>query len=245
MKRVLVIGTSHSEATCRTAEDSNIERITDGRWHDYFKKYGCEVTSLARAGCTAQQQLLAVHSYLQMNPDERWDFAIVEGRALETNVSVPSLGLKYDANKSAYEYNYLRWQTELHATSQLNIQNIDPVRINEYPEWKGYYTDYVFSYHHALDVWSTNYALCSLLDTVTDNVKWFTFNLAKQFKQDSTLREMLLGKDLMSNYILDDSWPSISTPLGEKYYCHCGHMNLMGHADFWNNHVYPRVKNYI
>ena len=72
-KRVLIIGTSHSESTCVTYDEpNNVQYLQNSdrnlRWHDYFKtEYDCEVVNLSKAAVTAQGQLFATYNYFLDN----------------------------------------------------------------------------------------------------------------------------------------------------------------------------------
>lgn len=244
MKRVLIVGTSHSEATCVREPDGPIERMISGRWHDYFKNYDCEVVSLARAGCTVQQQFLTTFAYLQDNPDARFDIAIVEGRSLETNITIPVDINLFSGDKLPYEHMYGRWLTEK-TTSQEILAHADSFKIQEYPELVDYFTSYVFSFQHAIDQWTSNYALCSMLKTVSSTVKWFAYSQAKKYNINPDTREIKIGKDIMREFLFNDGWPIVGMPTDKQYFCDCGHMNEIGHSYFWYNQIYPRVKQYL
>lgn len=243
MKQALIIGTSHSEATCVRNDGGAIERITDGRWYDYLKDEGYEITSLARAGCTPQQQFFATLSFLNDNPDKRWDIAIVEGRSLETNITIPVDTELCHPHKMPYENMYDRWMSS--NGSRDLLAHADSHKILEYPELVPYFTSYVFSFQHAIDLWTCNYALCSMLSRVSTVVKWFAFSLAKKYSIDPTYKELIVGKDIMQPYLLPDGWPCVKATLSEDCFCACGHMNEKGHQQYWHNEIYPRLKNYI
>ena len=262
MKNILVIGTSHSEATClRDKNDSCIEMLVSGRWHDYFKTdYGYNVTKLARAGCTVQQQFFVVSKFLKDNPELNYDFAIIEGRGLETTISLPGKVVEgYNKNDPVLdEYYYRRWTVdESKFKSEFNTWNYKleydefsavssgGISQNSFSQYQAYYADYVFSWQHAVDSWSANLALCKLLNSRCDQVKWFT--LHNESTENFDLSNFIdYGETIMSDYILDDTWPQIDrTEFEDEYYCACGHFNEMGHEKLWYEYIKPRIQKYI
>jgi len=245
MKRILIVGTSHSEATCQRTENGPIDRMNSGRWYDYFKDLGHSVTCLARAGCTVEQQFMAVHSYFQENPNAKFDLAIIEGRSLETNVSIPGTP---GPSKITYADFWRRYDTSLGKDENYRweIDNVDSQKIEQYPEYKPYYVDYVFSLLHSVQHWSTNYAMCKLIEEHADVVKWFAFSTATIFNKNPELKELAIGYDMMKSYFIsEDCWPYPRLRFDNDMICACHHMNENGHSHFWNEFIYPRVKQYL
>lgn len=245
MKRVLIVGTSHSEATCQRTKDSLILRIENERWHDYFKNVGCEVTCIARAGCTPELQFMAVHAYLQEHPDATFDFALIEGRSLETNITMPG---EPETEKLVYEHHWKRYDTSrsVKEFESRELLAIDSFKIEDMPEYKNYYIDYMFSLSHAVNLWTTNYALCNLIKTRCPVVKWFAFSTADMFVRNREHRHIRLGYDIMQEFLLDEEWwpaHDLSFNLGEI--CACKHLNEAGHKRFWKEYIYPRIQQYI
>ena len=82
-KTAIVIGTSHSYASC---DGTRINR--PDRWQDNLENHGYKVTSFTRPGCTAEHQLDAFFHYMADNPSY-WDLILIEGRDAEACVSYP------------------------------------------------------------------------------------------------------------------------------------------------------------
>lgn len=245
MKRVLIVGTSHSEATCQYEKDGTYERLHGRRWQDYLEDHECKVTTIARAGTTVELQYMAVHAYFQDNPDAVFDIAVIEGRSIETTISMP--GESY-TDKLPYEHFWKRYDTSrsVKEFEQREIVAIDSEKIQHTPELVPYYVEHVFSLNHAVNTWSTNYALCSLIATRANVVKWFAFSNSDVYVKNPEHKHMKLGKDILSDFLLSDElWPTVDFQLNGDELCHCKHMNELGHKRFWREAIYPNIKQYI
>lgn len=245
MKRVLVVGTSHSEATCQYEKNGTYERLKGNRWQDYFEEHDCEVTTIARAGTTVELQYMAVHAYFQEHPDITFDLAIIEGRSMETTISMPGT---VETDKLVYSSFWKRYDTSLTVKEyeQREVLAVDSERIQDTPNFVPYYVEHVFSLNHAVNTWSTNYALCSLIATRAGVVKWFAFSNSAEFAENPNHRHMLLGKDILRDFIFSDElWPTIDFQSNKEDLCECKHLNERGHARFWKEKIYPNVKQYL
>lgn len=242
MKRVLIIGTSHSEANCQRQDNEPIEIVREGRWHDYFKDHGWEVVNISRGGCSTQMQFMATASYFHDNPDAHFDLALVEGRSMETNVSIPTSFTYAELNHGDF---YKHWLDD-HPTKKGDVStliNADSHFIEKFPEYQGWYADYVHSLTHATDLWAANYALCSLISKYATVVKWFTFSASMKFVVNPNQPQITLGYDIMKDYILEDTWPWINFDnMPDDAYCYCKHLNEKGHKIFWDDYIFPRIK---
>lgn len=252
-KRVLVLGTSHSESSAKRTPDGPIERMETGRWHDYLKtELSCEVTKLARSGVTPEQQFMALQAYFE-DCDDTWDLAIVEGRGPETTVSIPEITHKenaiIDKNSSIYE----RWLDSTGKKEWMPIRATSPSNTSydkldgEYDSWL---VNYMFSDLHFQNVFAMNYAICNLLKTRCNTVKWFTLNVSKSamkdFGNNPDIYRWKYGKDLLKDFMLNESfWPYL--PIGEiptEYQFYCGHLDERGHQMLWNEYIKPNVEEY-
>lgn len=245
MKRALIVGTSHSEATCQRNKGDLILRIDNDRWHDYLRDQNYQVTCIARAGTTVELQFMAVHSYFQENPDAKFDIAIVEGRSLETNITMPG---QIETDKLVYEHFWKRYDTSrtVKEYESRELLAIDSYKIEETPELQPYYVEHMFSLNHAVNTWSTNYALCKLIETRANIVKWFAWSTADEFINNTEAKQMRLGYDIMKDYLLDkDWWPSHDIEFNRDELCACKHLNENGHKRFWREYMFPRIKQYL
>lgn len=247
MKKVLIIGTSHTESTCLYKKGEPIIRLEGRRWQDYLEDHDYEVTTIARAGCTVDQQFAAVFSYFHENPDVKFDLAIIEGRALETNIAMP--GEPYTNTKINYSSYWKRWDTSqsIKEYEQETIMPIDSYKIEDKPEHQGYYTDYLFSMHHAWQHWTTTYALCKLVETRAPIVKWWNYSIAADFVSNPDAVQVKLGYDIIKEWFIDDiNWPiGMTVELYDDELCLCKHANVKGHKRIWDEYIYPRIKNYL
>lgn len=273
-KRVLIIGTSHSEASCAKERfpNGNIkhQQLPKGtRWFDYIENdYDAEVTKLARSGCTATEQYMALASYFKDNPDTYFDLVLVEGRGTEPNMAVPVLE---DNATPVEDYDYLTrdrwfydsWQDQEYQLTQHNTERrywgrLSPHEIPD--QWLDrnnpnhylvkYMETYLLSDLHHIENLTINYALCKLAKTKSSLVKWFTFTFV-EFEKKPWVLDMYL--DQLGSHIIDRdrfvSNPEISIQSDEwssgndrDNKCLCGHMNERGHADFWQNRIKPYLQ---
>ncbi|MDA9302712.1 hypothetical protein N8072_00890 [bacterium] len=255
-KRAIILGTSHSESSCKTNGVS--ETITDGRWHDYLKTdHDYEVLNLSRAGCTVQQQMIVLTSYLMDNPNERFDLAIVEGRNLETAVSCPTSKFEMENKDPNFSDTYQSWLD--HDTSTIGIakgNTWQPVTAMDQSErldkeYVGYYVDYTFSYQHMVDTWTCNLAICMLLERVSKKVFWFSFNAPGEMSNPNNPKNVF-GRYLMDKYQADLESsvclkfnPEQGGPMHPHHYCECNHLNKDGHRELWYKMLYPKFKDFV
>lgn len=241
-KTALIIGTSHSESTCRRNDTTEHLLRKPDRWHDNLENYGYAVTNLSASGCTAAQQFIMIHSYIQDHPDSKWDIVLIEGRSIETAINIPVVYCKGKITENDKGYLYQYWMdhgdkskkycpfTRLdHETATHNL----PLAMSNMLPW---YTEYVYSDLHAIENWSVNRAMCDYLACYATHVKWFTLGMSKEFhkKWESDFR-ISLGKKLLKDFILCDSWPMLyfdHDPINDL--CNCGHYNVSGQIKFWN-----------
>ena len=255
-RSALIIGTSHSFGSCK--RDENNEYIFEdrvkhpNRWQDNLEKYNYKVTTFARAGCTAQQQLDAFYHYINDNPDLHWDLIIIEGRDPESTVAYPS-----DESISDSKQLWSHWlladkdnvtQAE-REVKKFNINNLMlDSRLAKKEPW---YKAYVWSNLHLIDVWSVNSALCSLASRYAKVVKWFTFggeilHEEERKKKSNNLLDMFIGK-----YSIKNTLPALQRrneksiknifyhEQGKGPRCHCGHLNELGHKLLWDEILEP------
>lgn len=259
MKRALIIGTSHSEATCQDSETGMIERIPRGkRWQDNLENYGYEVTTLARAACTMQHQFLVTYCYLQDNPDIHYDLVIIEGRAMEANMSIPVPSTdKFSTESFDNEELYHRWLTDitLKRPEELEFTRVDPGDVlDTFPEYAPYVADYLHSVLHGVDTWAVNLAMIKMLEKRANVVKWLTFSTSEKYNfsnlDSKPLKELNMGKVLLGDYLLHPSqWPCVDFTLADGFdkdvYCICNHFNEKGHKLFWEVHIKPYIMEYL
>lgn len=252
MKKVLILGTSHSQATC--ANNGELPRVFhSGRWHDYFHDdLGWEVVNLSRSSITAQQQMELLLKYFSDNPGQRFDLAIVEGRGLESNSSMPG----QENQDNLWEW-ILRNPDEGEAPYEVDRITPGESRITKRTEkFLPWYAEYIMSMQHAIDVYSVNRAMCTYLDNFCENVRYICVGTSTAIPDNH--KNYQLGKQLLSEYIFKtqptinnqkvDVWPALNNPDffhqdERKYLCDCNHMNLTGHKYFWENLIKPEVKN--
>lgn len=252
MKKVLILGTSHSQATC--ANNGELPQVFhSGRWHDYFRDdLGWEVVNLSRSSITAQQQMELLLKYHIDNPEHQFDLAVVEGRGLEANSSMPG------------EFNDERlWDWILdnpdEGEAPYEVDRMTPgetLTTKHTERFLPWYADYIMSMHHAIDSYSINRAMCTYLDKFCDNVRYICIGTSTAIPDDH--KNYQLGKQLLSEFlfktqpIIDnckvDTWPALNAPdfyhqNERKYLCDCNHMNLTGHKYLWENLIKPEVKN--
>ena len=260
-KTAIIIGTSHSQASCET--DGKMEILRTGRWHDYLKtEHDYDVLNLSRSGVTVQQQLMVAISYFMDNPDLQFDLAIVEGRSMETAVSHPIPGpdshieVQFDRDTVTFSDTYHCW-LDANEWKEAKFKTWEPINVmdandRKKEEYLGYFVDYVFSYQHMIDTWSSNLALCNLLERHSKKVLWYTFNTPGEIADPDNPKNAV-GRFLMNKYLLDDvgvqGFKLLTNQGGpmteEEHYCDCGHLNPAGHKIMWHEILYPRMKNFI
>ena len=259
---ILIIGTSHSVSSCKRKPiigkwpDSDMGRndiMLEGRWQDLLgEHYGVDVFTLARSGVSIEDQIDKVHLYSQMNHEKRYDLAIVEGRTMQNSIGAP-IQLDDSVDTTPCKEAYMHWTDEF---KKLNGERPNPLnQINtlysnhvqkEYKKYGPWFVDYVDSYLQAVQVWSMNLALCTLLDAFCDKVLWYTFNGTHSVDKFHPLNTM--GYEFLKKYALftqDTYFAGADTGLDEdpdyKYHCYCNHLNELGHKMLFNKILKPRL----
>lgn len=268
-KKLLIVGTSHSQAVCRESGQRN-KTFLHGRWFDLIaKEYNLEVTKLAVSGVTIEQQFEAVYNYHKTNPDIIFDYAIVEGRAIQYSMSTPdrrATHLKYMEDASDNDVNPASWENW---TDQFIIDSDDNQKYSTFynrvdvaysydvrDEYKEFFVNYMDSYLQAIQVWSSNIALMRLIDTFTAKSAWFSFSTSPD-TTDPWHPFNEIGYTLMKDHLLfpreeKGHFPFIQVhePDGipkngldwDDYYCECGHYNLLGHRRLFNEIFKPHLE---
>jgi len=260
-RSALIIGTSHSFGACIREENGSYDfenRVKrPNRWQDNLEKHNYKVTTFARAGCTAQQQLDAFYHYINDNPNSYWDLIIIEGRDPESTVAYPSA---VAALQGTQQYSKQLWSHWLLADKDNVTQaeregkkfNINNLMLDSWLAKKEqWYKEYVWSNLHLIDVWSVNSALCSLASRYAKVVKWFTFggeisHEEEIKKKSNNLQIMFIGK-----YCIKNTLPALQRrkeksiknifyhEQGKGPRCLCGHLNELGHKLLWDEILEP------
>jgi hypothetical protein len=226
-KKVLILGTSHSESSCRRAPGEKIDRLFGGRWHDYIRdEYNVETFNLSRSNCTVEQQFQVVWEYFSMNPDQRFDLCIIEGRSIEATVSIPmvkKIGRCVDevdeTDITPNEYVWDSWTDYWRMRSEKRVDDwtkdqfdrfeVMDSRYQEGDEhgmkymYNPWYADYAHSALHSIHQWSSNIAMIKFLEKYCAHVKWYSFGTSKQFG-DPDHEYNKLGRELLAEYSLFD-----------------------------------------
>lgn len=257
MRRVLIIGTSHSQATCAYDAVNNGTPIVyrDGRWHDYFKvDYGWETISLSQSAVSPQQQLETLSTFIKDNPDERFDLVIIEGRSMESNASYPDVNASWtDWTKGGMNaWQFVKENPEKMGDPPYHTKRKNAGQILEdhatkfYANW---FSDYLLSYQHALDTFAINRAMASLASDISDHVRFMALGSTTAFPPDHPVYDMM--EQFMGQYKFKTfkgmQFPALDNGVlfnynEEKYKCQCHHMNKLGHVTFWNTLVKPEVE---
>lgn len=223
-KRILIVGTSHSEASCATVDYGNgsfeYSTLPKGtRWFDYFEKdYGAHVTKLARSGCSSLDQYMAVAAYFKDHPDAEFDIAMIEGRGTEPNFNTPvpnplkqwNRGYDYlDLNRWMYD----RWLDPEYrkAIDNMEVELWDRISPHDVSDNMYDVKDpdhylvqllekYTLSDLHHVQNLAFNHALCELVNTRSTITKWFTMQFTGH-KQVEYILPMYL--DMLGDFILE------------------------------------------
>lgn len=231
MKKLLVIGTSHTFGSCWQPDDAMARLPLEQRWHTIVaKELGYEVTTLAISGATIEQQMHTVFRYFKAFPDVRFDQAIIEGRHMgKLNVTYPKPDSKgrhdiadfdsVDKHETFLE-GWLNDHTEKSTDRLLPFMgwnsSLPPSRNRQW------YEEYTFSPLHFIHGATGNLALCKYLEDYCSNVLWMSFG---QTRLAYHWNDWLY--DFVKDYTHEDLWPVVKYPNGEE--CKCGHPNAVGH----------------
>lgn len=244
MKKVLILGTSHSAASCK--RNTEIKRLLSGRYHDYFKtEWGWEVTNLSMPGITPQGQLLALTAYLADNPNAHWDLVLFEGRNIENTINIPwpheSAAEITDWNNFYHLFEdkevYDKTLKQPFECKSITSNSVD----KQYSELFGWGVPYVGSINQAVDTYGCNRAIISILEQHCDIVKfWVMSNIPKFDVSDEYYWHRQLAQQLLGKWLLFDKIDhQIIIPDHER--CKCNHANAQGHLRIWNEHIKPAV----
>lgn len=266
MSSMLIIGTSHSEASCQRVEGGYIEKIEIGkRWFELIQEeYGIDhVMNLSRSNCTTEQQFMVAYNYKKQNPDVTFDYAIVEGRCIESTVSSPIRNIKnldvHPEDNNLNEFIWDHWTDDFRhrqSTDDDFVKRIyEPIsqmdsRVDKSDGEKYYhndwYVDYAHSYLHAVHLWTANKALISFLEEFCGKVAWYSFSTSSRF-HDHNNPLNIMGKDLIGNNALFDkndeqTFPEIKFPTDyDDHRCKCNHLNESGHKKLFDEILKPRL----
>jgi hypothetical protein len=257
-RSALIIGTSHSFGAC-IREENNDKEIFDpyifedrvkhpNRWQDNLEKHNYKVTTFARAGCTAQQQLDAFYHYINDNPDLHWDLIIIEGRDPESTVAYPSDESISDSKQLWSHWLLADKDNVTQAEREVKKFNINNLMLDfQLPKTEQWYKEYVWSHLHLIDVWSVNSALCSLASNYAKVVKWFTFGGEVVHDKEITTKSINLQIMFIGKYCIKNTLPALQRrkeksiknifyhEQGKGPRCHCGHLNELGHKLLWDD----------
>jgi len=279
MKKVLVVGTSHSQAVCKNRDDRINRILLRDRWFDHLHEHwDVEILKLAKSGCSPEEQLISVYNYTKMNPDSYWDLAIIEGRSVQVGVSSPKRNIMgfplnnddrddfdFEMGITPSPWPYYTWtdswcQTYVDSgyskhelrnfsyADRIDTHNCDGVNFQHKPYLRDWMIDYTNSYLHSIHVWSTNRAMCELLNKHSKHVTWFSFDCGDDL-MDPHHPYNTMAHDFIGDYYLLDSQntPHIHWEWDEKWgdwndqKCDCGHLNEEGHRRLYMQHIYPNI----
>lgn len=237
MSKILVVGTSHSDGSCK--KENGTERIAiKDRWQHHL---GHDVETLARSGATSQQQFYALWHYLLDNKEARWDYAIIEGRHMNSvdgsfprpmakNKNIENFasdGEWWDSatHKDFYDF----WQTdnpETDTTKQLfafsGMQNFRDTK---------WYAEYATSPLHWTDNYTCNLAMCNVLMERCNDVLFLSWTWNKHHE---THKQNAWAGELLQRYISIETWPALTNLKvipeleDKKHECLCGHWTESG-----------------
>ncbi len=257
-KTALVIGTSHSYASCENGGIySRINR--PDRWQDNLENHGYKVTTFARPGCTAEHQLDAFFHYMVDNPSY-WDLILIEGRDVEASVSYPAFNPTKNQDTKNIWHHWIHDEGDRIKKFHFTNENHENSRTTKW------YKEYQGSHLHLVNTWATNSALCTLASKHAKVVKWFTFGsvrLPNDIQNKSNLlQQMLLGEycirhhivdtipALQQLYINDEHQPQLYKNLARIFEkkppesdtrCECGHLNKLGNKLLWDLILEPAL----
>lgn len=252
-KRILIVGTSHSQSTCRRTADSDIEIIKANRWHDYFKtQLGYEVLNISHSACSPHQQLYVLQDYMHNNPGETFDLAILEGRVIESNFNVPfdqyadfSQGIPAWQHWSSDDVAFQSEHKGQLPISRIQAQDFSKGKKFKYHRYAPFFVDYSSSMQHAIDTFSCNYAICQYMATFSKHVRFVSWG----GNPDTGTELLEFGHRLLKDFLFtsadDNHWPSIDWDkfnISDSHYCHCGHLNILGNSAAWHSVILPEVE---
>jgi hypothetical protein len=249
-KTALVIGSSHSYASC-----DGVRIKHPNRWQDNLENHGYKVTTFSRPGCTAEHQLDAFYHYMLDSPSY-WDLIIIEGRDAEANVSYPT----YVPTKNQDTKNI--WNHWIHDEGD-RIKKFNFTNENqENSRTTKWYKEYQGSHLHLVNTWATNSALCTLASKYATIVKWFTFG-AITYSNDIQNKSEQLQNMLIGEYCITDTLPALQQTFSNDKHqpqlyknlakifdkkpsesdtrCKCGHLNKVGHKILWDLILEPAL----
>lgn len=269
MKNMLVIGTSHSESSCQRVPGGSIEKFMVERWFDFIQQeYNIDdVVNLSRSNCTVDQQFAMIYNYFKINPEKRFKYCIIEGRAVESTVSTPNhvnnLSDHVDPNSfESVEDLYYSWSDEYRRSREIGtipkkffdrfdvmdsrVTQDDGVKFF-YNDW---YADYAHSYLHCFQHWSANLAMIKFLEKYCEKVIWYSFSTSKNF-HDPQHPMNLLAKELIGDWSMFDKddekyfpviqWDETYSEPQYNTRCECGHLNENGMRKFFYEKLKPRL----
>jgi len=252
-KTALVIGTSHSYASC---DGTRINR--PDRWQDNLENHGYKVTSFTRPGCTAEHQLDAFFHYMTDNPSY-WDLILIEGRDAEACVSYPLYIPTTDQDTKNVWHHWIHDEGD--RIKKFNFgSNVYGEKFRQDMRSTKWYKEYVGSHLHIINTWATNSALCTLASKYAKVVKWFTFGSVKH-SSDIQNKSNLLQHMLLGEYCIADTIPALQQtyckhqpqlyknlarifekrPPESDTRCECSHLNKLGHKLLWDLILEPAL----
>ena len=231
MSNILLVGTSHSDGSCRK-ENGSERIIIEDRWQHHL---GHKVETLARSGATSQHQFYALWHYLLNNESKTWDYAIIEGRHINSvDGSYPKpMAKQQDIEKFSGDHNhkdfYNFWQSDNPDTNiRKQLLPFSSMQNFRDTEW---YDDYVMSPLHWVDNYTCILAMCTLL---MDRCKDVLFLAWTWNKHNETHKQKIWASELLKPYISVECWPALTRletipELSDKNHeCLCGHWNETG-----------------
>ena len=237
MSKILVIGTSHSDGSCKKEDGTERIAIKD-RWQHHLDH---EVETLAKSGATSQQQFYALWHYLLDNREAGWDYAIIEGRHINSvDGSYPrpiskKIDISYFSsngeywNEASHKDFYSFWQTD-NPQTDLNKQLFAFQGMQGLTETE-WYAEYAMSPLHWVDNYTCILAMCNILMERCKDVIFLPWTWNKHYE---THKQDIWARTLLKKHIVKEVWPAFTRleampDLGDnKHQCLCGHWDEDG-----------------
>ena len=253
MKKILIVGTSHTAGQCQnkhaiehynshkkknkpfSKEDIDIvyqDWLEEkDRWYQgLLENY--EITTLSSPGASPAQQYWVILNYIHQYPEQRFDAALLEGRHPPSASQADWMDLGY---VDTWENRLKLWLNSWPQAGYLKPKDFYTPFSHcreDNAHWQEWYGDYISNDLSLVDTITVNYASMNALDLISNSAKFMSFSQDTFIDDD----KRFVYNHFKQEYGIAELWDGFESFTGEQgnksikqdIQCACYHYNKKG-----------------